>query len=495
MATHLAYIESRVGDTATMLIKDKKIASRALGGKSEPHVIAVQTETIFVAGIRKEVHRLFVKTADSADYNNVGWVLTNGVDHCMICNAEFGAFTSMYHCRACGNIICSKCCPDKGVIFELVHLPPQITCVQCNFDQDEIKGVQLLKAEELLSPRDRKANVASAKKADTAHMEAAEARKEEEKRAKEAAYEKEMLSRILSGGATGSPGAASPTTVTGSSATPTERVVQKTVSITPVAGFVMKSKRGGGDKVFVNVCCHESVESATDIHLSALKQAQDKGGGTVPVYDAVIATSLMQDIQRDTELRVQQEVGLRIIDKLAQSGEALDKTFTTPLIKNGYKGDGPAAMSISVQSVEKVGAGGAKAKSAPGAAASGSGKTITPVPGVVIKTRDTGRGNMKIFINVCTHDSIPKKEKPVLFTGSSREYTAPGEDKALIFDAVVHPSTLKNILNIKDTGSRDFKLKEVISSAVHASHNKPALCSKLAVMLCVYCCCLCVAVW
>lgn len=482
MASHLAYIESRIGDTATTLFKDKKIAARSLGGKSEPHVIAVQTETVFMGGVRKEVQRLFVKTADSADYANVGWVLTNGVDHCMICNTEFGAFTSMYHCRACGNIVCSKCCPDKGIIFELLHLPPQITCIQCNFGQDEIHGVHLLNLEDLLSPRDRKANIASAKKTNHANMEAAEVKKEDEQRAKEAAYEKEMLNRILSGNGASSPapsGTISPMTVGaggGAGAATTERTVTKTVTIIPVAGFVMKSKRpSSGEKVFVNVCCHESVTSATDIHLSAVKESKDKSGGVIPVYDAVIATSLMQDIQKDAELKVQQEVGLRIITKLAEAGEKLDKQFTTPLIKNGYKGDGPVEMSIVVQSVEKVavaatatspklsksGSGGFGGTAGSTKSNSGSTAVITPVPGVVIKTRDTARGNMKIFINLCTHSSIPKKEKPVLFTGSSREYTASGEDKALIFDAVVHPSTLSNILSIKDQSNRDFKLKEV----------------------------------
>jgi hypothetical protein len=464
MALHLTYMESRIGDTATTLIKDKKIASRALGGKSEPHVIAVQTETVFVGGVRKEVHRLFVKTSDSADYKNVGWVLFNGVDHCMICNCEFGAFTSMYHCRACGNIVCSKCCPDKGIIFELHHLPAQITCIQCNFGQEEVRGVHLLKEDDLLSHRDRKANVASSKKSDTSHMEAEEARKEEEKRAKEAAYEKEMMNRILGGRAPSPPSAgtrSSPTTV--AAATPTERVVQKTISVTPIAGFVMKSKRSNGEKVFVNVCCHESIASDKDIHVSEAKEAKDKNGGSSPVYDVVIATSLMQEIQKDAELRIQQEVGLRIIDKLAAAGERLDKQFTTPLIKNGYKGDAPTPMSITVESVEKVGA--TPGAGAAGAAAS-TGNTITPVPGVVIKTRDTSRSNMKIFINLCTHERIPKKEKPVLFTGSSREYTAPGEDRSLIFDAVVHPSTLGNIQSIKDAASREFKLKEV-SSMTH----------------------------
>ena len=113
---------TQVGNTAHNLIKSIKIAQRSLGGTTESHVLAMQTESVFIAGESKDIRRVFVKTKDSGEYFNIGWILTNDVDHCMICNSEFGMMNGKHHCRACGNIVCSTCCPDKGKFITSLFL-------------------------------------------------------------------------------------------------------------------------------------------------------------------------------------------------------------------------------------------------------------------------------------------------------------------------------------------------------------------------------------
>ena len=152
-------MEKRMVDTATVLLQDRKKAARSLGGTSEPHVIAVQVETIFIAGKKKEVHRLFVKAKDSGDYMNIGFVLSNDVDNCMICNVEFSVLTHKHSCRSCGNVVCISCAPEHALIHEIMHIPPQRVCTQCYFGQTEVSGVRLLNLDNLISAKDKKANI------------------------------------------------------------------------------------------------------------------------------------------------------------------------------------------------------------------------------------------------------------------------------------------------------------------------------------------------
>ena len=114
MAAHLSFIASQVDSTAHILMKAIKVSQRQIGGTTQPHVIALQTEHVLMAGISKEIRRVFAKASDSGEYLNIGWILANDLDNCMICNAEFGVLTSKNHCRACGNLVCGKCCPETG---------------------------------------------------------------------------------------------------------------------------------------------------------------------------------------------------------------------------------------------------------------------------------------------------------------------------------------------------------------------------------------------
>mmetsp|Transcript_24851 Transcript_24851/g.42068 ORF Transcript_24851/g.42068 Transcript_24851/m.42068 type:complete len:159 (-) Transcript_24851:1122-1598(-) len=51
---------------------------------------------------------------------NVGWVLDDAFNDCMVCEEEF-AFLSRnrHHCRACGNLVCDECSLHRIVIPQL----------------------------------------------------------------------------------------------------------------------------------------------------------------------------------------------------------------------------------------------------------------------------------------------------------------------------------------------------------------------------------------
>ncbi len=115
MAQHVSLMDAKKACGGAALLRDLRNTQRLLT-HAGPRVIALQTENVIVHGQKREVRRLFVRTADSGDYYHVGYVLDEDLDCCMVCNTEFGVFNVKGSCRACGNLICSKCSPETGTI-------------------------------------------------------------------------------------------------------------------------------------------------------------------------------------------------------------------------------------------------------------------------------------------------------------------------------------------------------------------------------------------
>ena len=290
----------------------------------------------------------------------------------------------------------------------------------------------------------------------------------------EEAYEKDLMARVMmatnpqaaAAAAAATAAATALTTPTSTTAAPVlnanQRTITKSKVVMPTPVFVMKSKKANGEKVFINVCYHKDVQD-DNIYLSPVKQFADKTGGSSAVYDAVIGvtTNSLED------LNVQETLGHRIITMINEKYEQkLELQFTTPKTKNDYKGDVVTETNISYTVVEEIKVKLERNNSVNGTsgvtntATNGGDQFITPTPGVVIKCKNSST-NMKIFINVCMHELIPNKERPVLLTGPSRNYSVMGEDTALIYDAVVNPKTLNSITQLKDASLKDAKLKEV----------------------------------
>ena len=324
-------------------------------------------------------------------------------------------------------------------------------------------------------------------------------------KAREEEYERELRARVLQAtnpqaaaalaplpSAPGALGSSSPAAA--AAGVRKQRTIKKTLQVTPTPIFVMKSKKPSGEKVFINVCTHKDLRDGSEVFLSGVKQFADKTGGNSAVYDAVVGVSLASL----EEVQAQEALGQRIIRAVNEKYEQqLDIQFTTPKTKNDYKGDVVTDTAISVETLlpeeeqappsvkleRGVSSKGGGKEGGSGGAGAGTGEGfITPKPGVVIKCRNTSSSaNTKIFINVCTHDSIPNKERPVLLTGPSRSYSVVGEDPALIYDAVVHPRTLGSITQLKDATLKDAKLREVLWRSVGVSVSVECIYTRLSV--------------
>ena len=88
----------------------------------------VETE---VGNRRLLILRCFVQGDDSGVFANVGWVLNDSTDACLVCAQPFTHFRWKHHCRACGALVCAVCCAFSAEIITQEHLGPQRVCVEC----------------------------------------------------------------------------------------------------------------------------------------------------------------------------------------------------------------------------------------------------------------------------------------------------------------------------------------------------------------------------
>lgn len=98
----------------------------------------LQKENILLTGQQHVIRRLFIQTSIASDYSNVGWVLNEDLDSCMICSQEFNVFRTKQHCYSCGNLVCSVCSCEDGIIYELEDMGPLRVCFQCFWGQEPV---------------------------------------------------------------------------------------------------------------------------------------------------------------------------------------------------------------------------------------------------------------------------------------------------------------------------------------------------------------------
>ena len=79
--------------------------------------------------------------------------------------------------------------------------------------------------------------------------------------------------------------------------------------VTPIAGFVLKTRRSDGQKIFINVCSHSSVPVGVIITSPEGVEIPDKDGSMSLVYDACCDSELMSEISSGSKDR-QDEVSL-----------------------------------------------------------------------------------------------------------------------------------------------------------------------------------------
>lgn len=141
------------------------------------------------------------------------------------------------------------------------------------------------------------------------------------------------------------------------------------LTVTPEPGFVLKTRRDGGMKVFINVCeCSEVPSNGTKrghkrwpvmVLGSTFRRTVDKNAEECAVIDVCVNSTTMQDCIADKSAETKEEVGIKIIDALVSrdkekasggNGEvgSLDKTFTMPKLSKRYKGDVVVEMHLPI---------------------------------------------------------------------------------------------------------------------------------------------------
>lgn len=75
--------------------------------------------------------RCFVNAKDSGVFVNVGWVINDNMDQCLLCRSFFGFFNRKHHCRACGTLVCRSCSPHNAHIITMEQYGMMKVCKEC----------------------------------------------------------------------------------------------------------------------------------------------------------------------------------------------------------------------------------------------------------------------------------------------------------------------------------------------------------------------------
>eukprot|EP00604_Paraphysomonas_vestita_P004119 CAMPEP_0174821854 /NCGR_PEP_ID=MMETSP1107-20130205/10470_1 /TAXON_ID=36770 /ORGANISM="Paraphysomonas vestita, Strain GFlagA" /LENGTH=521 /DNA_ID=CAMNT_0016039357 /DNA_START=441 /DNA_END=2006 /DNA_ORIENTATION=- len=138
------------------------------------------------------------------------------------------------------------------------------------------------------------------------------------------------------------------------------------ITVKPTPGFVIKTRRESGIKVFVNVCEHEEVPIPEKkkghkkwpvmVLGGVFRESVDKAAETCLVLDVIVNPSIIQECNADKSGETKEEVCVRVIDALrarekerypdGPPGGVLDKTFSLPKLSKHYKGDSIVSMDI-----------------------------------------------------------------------------------------------------------------------------------------------------
>jgi len=98
----------------------------------------LEPETVMVGKKEATVYRVYVLSNLGGGYCEVGWVVLDGVTNCMCCSLAFGVIYSKYHCKACGDVVCSSCARATAKIAELNSTVRQRICKKCVTGEVEV---------------------------------------------------------------------------------------------------------------------------------------------------------------------------------------------------------------------------------------------------------------------------------------------------------------------------------------------------------------------
>lgn len=98
----------------------------------------LEQETVTVGSVDTTVLRAYVLSNQGGSYCDIGWVVKDGVNNCMCCALAFGMIYSKYHCKACGDVVCSSCARGNVRIAELNSPVKQRICTKCVTGENEV---------------------------------------------------------------------------------------------------------------------------------------------------------------------------------------------------------------------------------------------------------------------------------------------------------------------------------------------------------------------
>lgn len=239
----------------------------------------MQHENAFISGRWHKIRRVFVSVRGAKSYERVGWIVNEDVNQCMICCSKF--FNGKHHCAGCGNIVCERCSPEEGVIFELSAAGPLRVCIQCYYGQDPVYAI--IHEDVMLAPFIVKRNNSFAK-LPTIPL--------------------STLSVTSSGTV---PDLASPAGKVSRVPFPTESPAMAGEHVHPIPKLVLKTRLSTSDrKVFINICGHDHVPKGRAIAAELAKEGTENSGQQCLIFDVTFCLedldAALDDVDGPSEL-------------------------------------------------------------------------------------------------------------------------------------------------------------------------------------------------
>lgn len=106
-------------------------AAEQTGNDEVVQLVDIRRLDLRVKGVQFALLRCFIRCPTSGVFGNVGWIVNDCVDSCLICFEHFSIFRWKHHCRACGTLVCAQCCNYRAQIMTAEELGHLKVCRDC----------------------------------------------------------------------------------------------------------------------------------------------------------------------------------------------------------------------------------------------------------------------------------------------------------------------------------------------------------------------------
>ncbi len=127
MSCHVARIKSIVYRKTDELLENLKSELKHPDG----NLVDIRECEVKVGATHFSMLRCFVQAKDSGVFVNVGWVVNDRIEQCLLCRVYFSFFNRRHHCRACGSLVCRSCSPNNAYIITMEQFGPMKVCREC----------------------------------------------------------------------------------------------------------------------------------------------------------------------------------------------------------------------------------------------------------------------------------------------------------------------------------------------------------------------------